>query len=136
MSNPTCALILRANAIFLLFASSAAFLADIAGSFFAAGPVASMFSKAPYLAIGSAEAHGLAFILGVLLWRAVPGRQSHLTAAGIHILLGSCNLLFWDVFVVGDVLAVGYVTTVLHWLFVALQLTAAASAAPRHVQQS
>jgi len=136
MSNATRALILRANAIFLLFASSVAFLADIAGSFFAAGPVAALFSQTPYLAIGSAEAHGLAFILGVLLWRAVPGRQWHLAAAGIHILLGSCNLLFWDVFVVGDVLAVGYITTLLHWLFVALQLTVAASAATRHVYQS
>jgi len=135
MTISTRILILRANAIFLLFASTAAFLADFAGSFFAAGPVAALFSHAPYLAIGSAEAHGLAFILGVLLWRAAPERQWHLTAGGVHTLLGSCNLLFWDIFVVGDVLAVGYITTVLHWLFVALQL-AAASAVPRHVHQS
>jgi hypothetical protein len=129
MSLTARTLILRANAIFLLVASVVAFIADIAGSFFAAGPVAGLFAETPYLAIGSTEAHGLAFILGVLLWRVPSERAWHLTAAGIHLLLGSCNLLFWDIFVAGDVLVVGYVTTALHWLFVALQLAASAASA-------
>jgi hypothetical protein len=122
MSNTTRAFILRGNAIFLLLASVAAFFADVAGSLFGVGPVAAMFANAPYLAIGSMESHGLAFILGVLLWRAPAERAWHLTALGIEVLLGSCNLLFWQLFVVNDMLAVGYVTTVLHWTFVALQL--------------
>jgi hypothetical protein len=61
-----------------------------------------------------------------LLWRAAPERSWHLAAAAIHVLLGTANLVFWQIFVAGDMLATGYVTTSLHWLFVALQLAAAA----------
>jgi hypothetical protein len=119
--------ILRGNAVFLLLASVAAFCADVAASFFGAGPEAALLGSQPFLAIGAMEAHGLAFILGLLLWRAAPEQAWHLTAAGIHILLGTCNLLFWEIFVVGNMLAVGYVTTALHGLFVVLQLSAAGS---------
>jgi hypothetical protein len=64
-------------------------------------------------------------ILGFLLWRARPERAWHLTAAAIHILLGTANLVFWPLFVAADMLMVGYVTTSLHFTFVALQLGAA-----------
>jgi hypothetical protein len=69
------------------------------------------------------------------LWRAETSRTWHLTAAAVHVLLGTANLVFWQLFIAGDMLTVGYVTTALHWLFVALQLAAAASAGsaqPRH----
>jgi hypothetical protein len=60
--------------------------------------------------------------------------QRHLasivTAAAVHLLLGTANLVFWDVFVTGDALVAGYVTTSLHWVFVGLQLFAAATASP------
>ena len=120
--------ILRANAIFLLAASAGGFTADILGAFFARGPVAPVLAKAPHAAIGFVEAHGLAFIIGVLLWRAAATRAWHITAAAVHVLLGTANLVFWQVFTAGDMLAVGYITTALHWLFVALQLAAAHAA--------
>lgn len=47
------------------------------------------------------------------------------------LLLGTANLVFWRFFVVADALAMGYVTTSLHWLFVALELGAAAAAGSR-----
>ena len=46
----------------------------------------------------------------------------------IHVLLGTSNLVFWQLFVAADMLVVGYVTTALHGLFVVLQLLAAGTA--------
>ena len=41
------------------------------------------------------------------------------------MLLGTSNLVFWEMFVAADALAVGYVSTILHWMFVIAQLAAA-----------
>jgi hypothetical protein len=121
------AAILRANAIFLLVASAGGFTSDLVGAFLGRGPVAPIIAGAPHAAIGLVEAHGLAFIIGVLMWRATATRTWHITAAAVHVLLGTANLVFWQTFIAGDMLIVGYVTTALHWLFVALELTAAAA---------
>ena len=118
-------LLLRANAAFLLVASAGGMWSDILGAFFARGHVAPVLANAPHAAIGLVEAHGLAFIIGVLLWRAEAVRSWHLTAAAVHALLGTANLVFWPIFVTSDMLAVGYITTSLHWTLVALQLVAA-----------
>jgi hypothetical protein len=117
--------VLRANAIFLLAASTGGMWSDIQGAFFGRGHVAPVLAGAPHAAIGFVEAHGLAFIIGVLLWRAEPSRAWHMTAAAAHVLLGTSNLVFWQIFIAGDMLSVGYTTTILHWLFVAAQSTAA-----------
>ena len=121
--------ILRANAIYLLVAAAGGFTADILGAFFGRGPVAPVLAAAPNAAIGFVEAHRLAFIIGVLLWRAETSRTWHLTAAAVHVLLGTANLVFWQFFIAADMLSVGYVTTALHGLFAALQLLAASTAA-------
>lgn len=97
-------------------------------NFFGLGPVARLVAEAPYAGLGFIEAHGLAFILGILMWRAQPARGWHLAAAAIHALLGTANLVFWQLFIVSDMLLVGYVTTALHGLFVVLQMSAAISA--------
>jgi len=128
MTLATRRFILRANATFLLIASCGGMWADLAGAFLGIGPQKAILGSAPHAAIGSVEAHGLAFIIGVLLWRAEPARPWHLTAAVVHVLLGTSNLVFWRIFIATDMLAAGYGTTSLHWLFVALQLAAAYSA--------
>jgi hypothetical protein len=120
--------LLRANATFLLAASAGGFASDVRGIFFGLGPVARVAAEAPYAGIGFIEAHGLAFILGVLMWRAEPACAWHLAAAAIHALLGTANLVFWQPFIVSDMLLVGCVTTALHGLFVVLQMAAAISA--------
>ena len=119
--------ILRANALYLLVASIGGLLSDITGAFLARGPQSRILDSEPAAAIGFLEAHGLALIIAVLLWRAVPLRSWHLTAVAVHVLLGTANLIFWEYFVAVDMLAAGYVTTFLHWLFVGLQLFAAFS---------
>jgi hypothetical protein len=127
--------LLHANAFFLLIAASGGMCADLAGAFLGVGPQSPILSPAPHSAIGFVEAHGLALIFGCLLWRAAPLRLWHLTAVAVHVLLGSCNLVFWQVFVAADMLPAGYLTTSLHWLFAALQLTAAATFGPLPYQQ-
>ncbi|WP_247829956.1 hypothetical protein [Bradyrhizobium sp. 200] len=121
-------IILSANATFLLAASAGGFASDVRGIFFGLGPVARVVAEAPHVGLGFIEAHGLAFILGILMWRAQPARGWHLAAAAIHVLLGTANLIFWQLFIVSDMLLVGYVTTALHGLFVVLQMSAAISA--------
>jgi len=103
-------------------------LFDIRGVLFGLGPQGRVLAQAPYAGISFVEAHGLAVILAVLLWRAFPTRSWHVTAMAMEILLGTSNLAFWQMFVATDALAVGYVTTALHWLFVAAQMTAAMTA--------
>ena len=131
MTNAIRHLILRADAAFLLAASTGGFANDIRGIFLGLGPVASVVAEAPHAGIGFIEAHGLAFILGILMWRAEPSRAWHLTAAAIHALLGSANVIFWQLFIASDMLMVGYVTTTLHGLFVVLQTSAAIAAGRR-----
>lgn len=121
-------ILLRTNAVFLLAASAGGFASDVRGIFFGLGPVARVVAEAPYAGIGFIEAHGLAFILGILMWRAQPARGWHLAAVAIHVLLGTANLVFWQLFIAADMLLVGYVTTAMHGLFVVLQMSAAISA--------
>ena len=124
--------ILRANAAYLGAASIGGLLTwDIPAIFFGTGTEARVIGSAQYAGIGFLEAHGLAFILSVLLWRAKPTRSWHVVAAVAEILLGSANLLFWEIFSVADVIAVGYASTALHFLFAALNLAAAIATAPQ-----
>lgn len=129
MTTQTRERILRANAVYLVLASLGGLISmDIPGAFFARGPAAGILAQAPHAAIGFFEAHGLALIFGVLLWRAAPLRSWHVTAMAVHVLLGTANILFWQIFIAANVLAMGYITTGLHWLFVILQLFAAFAA--------
>jgi hypothetical protein len=120
--------ILRANAVYIGAAASAAFVFDVRGVLYGLGPQGRILASVPYAGISFIEAHGLALILAVLLWRAAPVRAWHLTAVAMEVLLGTSNLVFWQLFVATDALAMGYVTTTLHWMFVFSQLLAATSA--------
>jgi ethanolamine ammonia-lyase large subunit len=74
------------------------------------------------------ESHGLAFILAVVFWRVAPARFWHLIAMATSALLGTANLVFWQIFPDTDAVAMGYVATSLHWVFAVTQLFAAAFA--------
>jgi hypothetical protein len=125
-------LILRANALYLGIAAFGGLLSDVLGIYVGHGPVGRIAAVAPHAGIGFVEAHGLALILSVLLWRASPSRSWHLAAAAVHTLLGTANLAFWPFFVAADMLPVGYITTSLHALFAVLQLVAAISTSGRN----
>jgi len=128
MSHAFRIVLLRANAVFLLAASASGMINDLIGAFLLRGPIGLVVEKVPHAAIGFVEAHGLAFIIGVLLWRAESLRLWHLTAGAVHVLLGTSNLVFWPLFAFADMMMVGFVTTALHGLFAVLQLAAAGRA--------
>ena len=86
-------------------------LFDVRGVVFGTGPLGRVLEDAPYSAIGMVEAHGLAFILAVTFWRAMPILAWHLTGAATALLLGIANLVFWELFAATDALGIGYVTT-------------------------
>src|SRR5262245_60532604 len=74
MTTNARTILLRTNAVFLLLASSWGLWADLSGAFLGVGPQRPILAAAPFAAIGFVEAHGLAFIFGVLLWRAEAAR--------------------------------------------------------------
>lgn len=81
-------------------------------------------------AIAYTEAHGLAAIVSLLL---VLRRHDgwigwHAVAAGMHLLLGLCNLVFFEVFVTWELVGLGVAATALHIVFFTLQTVALARA--------
>ena len=122
--------VLRANALFLGIAAVAALLLmDLPGILYGRGPAGQILGSAPFAGIGMVEAHGLAVILALLFWGAASARAWHAAALAVELALGTANLVFWQLFVATDSLPMGYVTTTLHWTFVALQLVALRSLA-------
>jgi len=130
MSATLRQLILRANALYIGVAGFAGVIFDIRGVLYGTGPQGKALAAAPHAGIGFVEAHGLAVILAVVLWRAKPDRSAHFTALAVVALLGTANLAFWQTFIAMDAVVMGYLTTALHWTFVALNLAAAMHVSP------
>ncbi|MCG6166793.1 hypothetical protein [Leptospira sanjuanensis] len=127
MSLSARVFLLRINGVMLMIASLGGFIIlDVLGIFFGKGPARFLLEGQEFIGIGAFEAHGLAFILGVLLFRAgkEPKRYWHVTAVAIHALLGTANILMWGIFIAVNSLPMGYATTAMHWIFVFLQLLA------------
>lgn len=107
MTTTVRQLILRANALYIGVAGCAGMIFDIRGVLYGLGPQGRALADAPHAGIGFVEAHGLAVILAVVLWRARPERAAHLTALAVVALLGTANLAFWQAFVAMDALTMG-----------------------------
>jgi hypothetical protein len=96
---------------------------DLLSHFLGVGPLAGKFLDSPYT-IGFFEAHGLAALIGVMMFNASlgkPKRSWHLYAMSVHLLLGGANLLFWDSFVRLGFVVPGIVATVFHGTFILAQ---------------
>jgi hypothetical protein len=125
--------ILRFHAAYLGVAAVAGLLRmDIPAIFFGTGPEAPILEAAPFAGIGFLEAHGLALIIAVLLWKAPSTRLWHVTGFSTGALLGGANLMLWEIFIFTGQLGMGYVATGLH-LTAALFELAAAFAVTRSV---
>lgn len=111
--------VLKLNAFFLILIGSLQMVFESLSHFTGTGPLADRFTQSPYT-IGFFEAHGLAILMGILLWRASqrPEKFWHQLAVLIHILLGGANLLFWDSFVQLDFVLPGIVATIFHGIFI------------------
>jgi len=115
--------LLFADATFLLLAGGMAILFELLGHFLNVGPLARAFYQSPYT-VGFFEAHGLAVLTAILLYRAGASEKKrfwHLYAALVHTLLGSANLLFWGIFIYFGLIPMGIITTVAHGVFIIAQ---------------
>jgi hypothetical protein len=111
--------LLRANGAFLMLVGGAQMIFELLSHYFGAGPWARIFENSPFT-IGFQEAHGLAFLIGVLLFGLAaldPKKAWHSFAACVHVLLGGANLLFWQSFVFWGLTTMGGIATVFHGLF-------------------
>ncbi len=115
-----------ANGVFLVVVGGVQVVLELLSHYAGIGPYADVFDDSPYT-IGWVEAHGLAFIFGVLLLTvaARDGRRFwHVMAASVHTLLGTANLLFWDSFIVFGMVPMGIAATVVHGALVVAQVSA------------
>jgi hypothetical protein len=109
------------HGLFLALAGSVQLLLEGVGHFGQLGPYATIFGNSPYT-IGFVEAHGLALLIGLVLWRAGrmgPTVQDARLGMAVALLLGGANLLFWPSFVTFQMIAPGVVATLLHLAFLA-----------------
>ena len=117
-------IILIADGGFLALVGGAQMIFELLSDFGGIGPLGRIFTGSHYT-IGFLEAHGLAFLIGVLLIGVAasePKRYWHGFAACVHLLLGGANLLFWHSFVVWGLVPMGIVATAFHCLFLVAQL--------------
>ncbi len=113
-------LILRVDAITLALFGLFGIVMDLLSYLTGSGAWKGIFFNNP-LAVGVVEAHGLAIIMAVLLIRQAAASDRgmwHLTAVAVHLLLGICNLVFWQVFIHANVVPLGIVATTYHFIFV------------------
>ena len=120
MTHSVRTLILRTDAILLTSFGLFGITMDLLGHFAGVGAWKRVFLNNP-LAVGAVEAHGLAILPAVLLIRQAAAKDNlvwHLTAVAAHLLLGICNLVFWQVFILVNVVQLGIVATTYHFVFV------------------
>jgi hypothetical protein len=129
--------LLPANDVFLVSVGGIQVVVELLAYYAGAGPYGYIFEASPY-AIGWVEAHGLAFIIGILLLLSVAVRDLrrfwHVVAAVVHTLLGTANLLFWNSFVAVGMVPMGITATVVHVVFVAAHIAAFVVSRERHRQ--
>ena len=105
---------------------------ELASYYAAAGPYGSDFDASPYT-IGWVEAHGLALLIGVLFLTVAAGdgrRFWHVFAIGVHLLLGTANVVFWSSFTTFGVVPMGIAATAAHAVFVLAHATALMTSTP------
>lgn len=129
---------LRLDGALLALTGLLALGADLAGALSGLGPFASLSGQP--LAIAAVEAHGLAALLGLLIFRgaAMGGERWlwHAVAFGAHVFLAACNLLFWQSYGEQGLVIAGVATTVAHTTLACLQLVCLAHASPAHEQDA
>jgi hypothetical protein len=120
-------ILLLVNGGFLTVVGALQMSLELLSYYTGAGPYGADFDASPYT-IGWVEAHGLALLIGLLfLLVASDGRRSwHVFAIGVHLLLGTANLVFWSSFVHFGMVPMGIAATVAHALFVLAHLVALA----------
>ena len=117
--------LLLVNGIVLGAIAATQFVLDFAGYFTGFGPMGAALHGNLHT-IGYAEAHGLAAGFALLMILRRHDRQPgwNLTAGLVHVLLGTCNIIFWPVFASAGVVPVGIIATAIHVIFAVLEIWA------------
>lgn len=74
-----------------------------------------------FACIGFFEAYLLAALLGALLLffsGKYYQRQWHMVAAFVHTILACTNIIFWHAYAMGNIVAAGYISTAMHFVFI------------------
>jgi len=116
--------LLQINAGFLVLMGGVVAILDYVGYRTGQGPLGRMLHGSD-LAVGMQEAHGLAFLLGLILFiYAVPDMRPswHIICVCVHILLGGSNLMYWGGAVKYGIVGPEIVVTAIHGLLVILHI--------------
>lgn len=112
--------------LFLGVASVIQMINELAFHFFNRGGLKEALSGMPGATIGFFEAHGLASIWVIYFIAKFRQRayvETHVFASAVHFLLGTANSIFWnDSFVRFDMIMIGWISTILHFVLVMLHL--------------
>jgi len=113
---------LRVDAGFLAAAGLFGLVGDVLSYVSGAGPFGTTFYQNPTV-IGVVEAHSLAVLTAVTLWHFSlkhAGTFGNWVGLSAHLVLGGCNMIWFDVFSHVQAEAQGVAVTVVHFVFVAL----------------
>ncbi|GIJ50303.1 hypothetical protein Val02_71890 [Virgisporangium aliadipatigenens] len=109
-------LLFTVNGLFLAVIGGVQVVFELVGHRFGVGPLGDIFDGS-YLTIGWVEAHGQAFLVGLLFLlvaRHDPRAYWHRFALALHVLLGGANVYFWDSFVHYGLVPMGIAATAAH----------------------
>jgi hypothetical protein len=123
MKWPT--LLLWLDGVFLTVTGAAGVAMDLASHIAGQGPFAKVLFQNP-LVIGVIEAHGQATLLGIFILATpkIGAASHHLLLSGLHLLFGTANIAFFEVFqnVGGE--TQGIAVTIVHFAFVIANMAA------------
>ena len=112
--------VLRGDAVFLFAAGLFGVVSDLQSYASGTGPFGRTFHQNPTV-IGVVEAHSLAVLVAVSIWcLAHTPRFGHWVALVAHLIMGTSNVIWFDVFRNVNAATQGVAVTVVHFVFVIL----------------
>lgn len=112
--------VLRSDAIFLTIAGLFGVVSDLQLYASGTGSFGRTFYQNPTV-IGVVEAHSLALLVGVSIWfLAHTPRFGHWVGLVAHLIMGTSNIIWFDVFRNVNAETQGVAVTVVHFVFVIL----------------
>lgn len=116
-------LVLKIHGILLLCAGCSMTIQTVLGHSSGNGLLKFLYQNL-FAAIGFFEAYLLAGFTGFLLLLfsgKYYTRRWHLISAGVHIILATTNIIFWEAYAIGNIVKTGYIATAVHLLLITIE---------------